>query len=91
MDKPGKYAAALAALNEPQNPEPKPPAVFLPEKRPIAYGKRSRVGWSQRSVLLKDDSVSLAKERLRGRGDRTDFSDLMQALLEAWLGPPNDA
>jgi hypothetical protein len=85
MDKPGKYAAALAALNNPHNPEPKPPTVSLPEKQPIAYGKRSRAGWSQRSVLLKDESVNLAKERLRARGDRTDFSDLVQALLEAWL------
>jgi len=30
----------------------------------------------------------VASARLRRRGDRTDFSDLMQALLEAWLATP---
>lgn len=29
-----------------------------------------------------------ALERLKRRNDRTDFSDLMQALLEAWLQTP---
>jgi hypothetical protein len=26
--------------------------------------------------------------RVKRRGDKTDFSDLMQALLEAWLATP---
>jgi hypothetical protein len=81
-EKPGKYAAALAAISK---PEPKPPTVFLPEKQPVLTGKRSTPGWKAKQVLLKEETIALATERLRTRGDRTDFSDLMQALLEAWL------
>jgi aryl carrier-like protein len=43
------------------------------------------VGWRQKAVLLAEESILRATERLKRRGDRTDFSDLMQALLEAWL------
>jgi hypothetical protein len=85
-DKPGKYAAALAAINHPGE---QPPAVLLPMKAPIPLGKRSTPGWKQKSVLLKEESVAQATARLARRGDRTDFSDLMQALLEAWLGTPD--
>jgi aryl carrier-like protein len=45
-------------------------------------------GWRQKSVLLKQASIEQAAQRLKQRGDRTDFSDLMQALLEAWLQTP---
>ena len=84
-EKQGKYAAALAAIS---NPAPKPPAVFLPDKKPALTGKRSMPGWKPKQVLLKEETIALASERLRTRGDRTDFSDLMQALLEAWLEVP---
>ncbi len=50
--------------------------------------KRSMPGWRQKSVLLKQASIEQAAQRLKQRGDRTDFSDLMQALLEAWLQTP---
>jgi hypothetical protein len=85
VKKPGKYAAALAAINEPQ------PAnqIALPLKPEPPRGKRSTAGWKQKAVLLKIESVQRATERLRRRNDRTDFSDLMQALLEAWLGMPD--
>lgn len=36
-------------------------------------------------MLLKEQGVQRAVERLKRRNDRTDFSDLIQALLEAWL------
>ena len=42
-------------------------------------------GWKQKAVLLKEESIARANARLKTRADRTDFSDLMQALLEAWL------
>jgi hypothetical protein len=81
VEKPGKYAAALAAISEP-NPSNH---VALPLKPEQPRGKRSTAGWKQKAVLLKEESVSAATDRLRQRNDRTDFSDLMQALLEAWL------
>jgi len=82
VDKPGKYAAALAAINQ---PEAKAPAVLLPLKTLPPSGKRSTPGWKQKAVLLQEETVKQAHRKLRLRGDRTDFSDLMQALLEAWL------
>lgn len=44
----------------------------------------------QKSVLLKEESIQQARERLRRSGDRMDFSDLMQALPETWLDARND-
>jgi hypothetical protein len=83
-EKPGKYAAALAAISQPQQPG----QVALPLKPEPPRGKRSTAGWKQKAVLLKEASVQEALDRLKRRGDRTDFSDLMQALLEAWLETP---
>ena len=84
-DKPGKYAAALAAINEPAE---QASTVLLPVKAPIPSGKRSTPGWKQKAVLLGEESMDRATMRLKQRGDKTDFSDLMQALLEAWLQTP---
>jgi hypothetical protein len=81
-----KWDKTLAALNYPTK---EPPTVLLPVKAPIPSGKRSTPGWKQKSVLLKEESVDRANELLKRRGDRTDFSDLMQALLDAWLNTPN--
>jgi len=87
-EKPGKYAAALAAINEPG--EDQPPAVVLPSK--VLTGKRGRAGWRQKAVLLREESIQRATERLdrinKQRNTRTDFSDLMDTLLEAWLQTP---
>jgi len=80
-EKPGKYAAALAAINQPEQPS----QVALPLKPEPPRCKRSTAGWKQKAVLLKEASIEDALARLKRRGDRTDFSDLMQALLEAWL------
>ena len=85
-DKPGKYAAALAAINVPEESRAH---VALPLKPEPPRGKRSTAGWKQKAVLLKEESVARASERLKKRNDRTDFSDLMQALLEAWLDTPS--
>src|SRR5947209_2181197 len=69
MDKPGKYAAALAAIEE---PEVTPPTVLLPVKAPVPSGKRSTPGWKRKPVLLKEESVDQALARLKGprRQDR---------------------
>ena len=83
-DKPGKYAAALAALNQPAQPV----QLTLPQKPEAPRGKRSSIEWRQKAVLLREESILRATERLKRRNDRTDFSDLMQALLEAWLDTP---
>jgi hypothetical protein len=82
-----KWDKTLAKLNDPANPAPAL-TVLLPEKAPPPQGKRSMPGWKQKAVLLKEASVEEALQRLKRRGDRTDFSDLMQALLEAWLMTP---
>ena len=65
-----------------------PGQVALPLKPEPPRGKRSTAGWKQKAVLLKEVSIEEAQARLKRRGDRTDFSDLMQALLEAWLDTP---
>jgi len=83
-DKPGKYAAALAAIHQPAQPT----QIALPLKPEPPRGKRSTAGWKQKAVLLKEESVRQAMDRLKQRNDRTDFSDLVQALLEAWLHTP---
>jgi hypothetical protein len=83
-EKPGKYAAALAGLHEPMLSQ----HITLPPKPEPPKGKRSREGWRQKQVLLNAASVDHANARLRNRGDKTDFSDLMQALLDAWLATP---
>jgi len=82
----GKYGSLMSEIRQEQTHQPA--AVLLPERRPVLLGKRSTPGWKQKSVLLKEESVRGAQERLRKRGDSTDFSDLMQALLEAWLITP---
>lgn len=84
-EKPGKYAAALAAVARSETPQNH---IALPMKPEPPRGKRSTAGWKQKAVLLKEGSIDAANVRLKARGDRTDFSDLMQALLEAWLATP---
>jgi hypothetical protein len=69
-------------------PKPEPPTVLpvlLPQKPPPPAGKRSGPAYTQKGVFLKKASVAEANARLDARGDKTDFSDLMQSLLEAWL------
>jgi Mrp family chromosome partitioning ATPase len=70
-----------------QTPEPKN-QIALPLKPEPPKGKRSTAGCKQKAGLLKEESVARASERLKRRNDRTDFSDLVQALLEAWLETP---
>jgi hypothetical protein len=82
----GKYGSLMSEIRQEQAAQP--PPVLLPEKRPALTGKRSAAGWKQKSVLLREESVGRAQERLRRRGDKTDFSDLMQAILDAWLAAP---
>jgi hypothetical protein len=84
-EKPGKYAAALAGINQPHQPAGQ---IALPMKPEAPRGKRSREGWRQKQVLLNSESVERATIRLKRRPDKTDFSDLMQFLLDAWLATP---
>jgi hypothetical protein len=44
--------------------------------------------YTQKGAFLKKETIRLANERLSRRPDKTDFSDLLQALLEAWLAAP---
>ena len=84
-DKPGKYATALAAINQPQE---QPAGLVLPPKNEPLRGKRSREGWRARQVLLKTESIQRAEDRLKLREDRPDFSDVVQFLLDTWLDTP---
>ena len=59
----------------------------LPVRRPT--GKRSNPDWKQKAVLLKIASCEAAEARLRKNHEGTDFSDLMQALLDQWLDAPS--
>lgn len=52
---------------------------------PKPAGKRSDPAWKQFSVLLKIKSQEEATERLRKKYKGTDFSELLQALLDQWL------
>ena len=65
-----------------------PPTVFLPEKDPFLSGKRTTPGWRPKQVLLKEEAIASAQEKLKSRGDKTDFSDLVPVLLVAWLQTP---
>ena len=78
------YAAALAGINQTVVPEPAT-HIALPLKSEPPRGKRSTAGLEQKAVLLKEDSIERATERMKRRNRRTDISDLMQALLDAWL------
>jgi len=63
--------------------------VLLPEESPPASGKRSTHGWKRKAVLLKEETVAPAQQELKARGEKTDFSDLVQALLDAWVKTPD--
>ena len=52
-------------------------------------GKRSSADFRQKSVLLRVASIDAAESRLKRKHKGTDFSDLMQALLEKWLDEPS--
>lgn len=51
-------------------------------------GKRSSADYRQKSVLLKVVSIDQAEQLLRKNHKGTDFSELMQALLDKWLAEP---
>ena len=80
---------ALANLKQMKDepPEQMAPTLagVLPPKPPKPLGKRSDPAYKQYSVLLKHEDHDAALDRLRMRGDGTDFADLMQALLAAYL------
>jgi|GEM_PF-6716497 len=52
-------------------------------------GKRSSADYRQKSVLLKVVSIDQAEQLLRKNHKGTDFSELMQALLDKWLAEPS--
>ena len=85
----GKYGGLLSEIRQEQQATPRPAsAPLLPAKPPPPVGKRSDPAYIQKGVLLKKESIARASEKLKRRHDRTDFSDLMQAMLDAWLNGP---
>jgi hypothetical protein len=88
-EKKGKYSGLLSEVRQEQ--EEKAPAVLpvlIPIKPPVPAGKRSDPDYTQKGVFLKKATIARAAERLKRRRDKTDFSDLTQALIEAWLSTP---
>lgn len=88
-EKRGKYSELLSEVRREQ--QAKPPTVLpalIPVKPPAPAGKRSDPDYTQKGVFLKKATIARAVERLKRRGDKTDFSDLTQALMEAWLSTP---
>jgi hypothetical protein len=86
----GKYGGLLSEIRNEQV-QAKPPAVLpvlIPAKPPAPAGKRSDPAYIQKGVFLRKETIQSASERLSRRGDKTDFSDLLQALLVAWLASP---
>ncbi len=91
--------AALAEIHrlqtEPDGPEPVVPAIqpapaLTPEEgrgrgRP-ATGKRSNPQWKLYSHFLKKQTQRAAAARLQAEDDGRDLSDVLQELLERWLG-----
>jgi len=87
MAEKGKYGGILSEIRQEQA-VPRPAdgsALLVPIKPPAPAGKRSDPAYTQKGAFLKKETIRLANERLGRRGDKTDFSDLLQALLEAWL------
>jgi hypothetical protein len=62
--------------------------MLLPVKAPIPSGNRGTPGWKQKAVFLKEESIDRAAARLKQQGDKTDFPNVMQALVEAWPQTP---
>ena len=62
-------------------------SLDLPTRKPT--GKRSNPEWKQKAVLLRIASCEAAEARLRKHHKGTDFSDLIQALLDQWLDAPS--
>ena len=90
--------AALADLHRHQEPEVEKPAVesvapmsaLVPEEgrgrgRP-ATGKRSNPEWKLYSHFLKKQTQRAAAARLQAEDNGRDLSDVLQELLEGWLG-----
>jgi hypothetical protein len=67
------------------------PTALLPVKPQAPFGKRSTPGWEQKSVLVKEESVRRANEKLRHRGDCTDFPTSCRLCWISGLMPPNEA
>jgi len=61
--------------------------LSLPSRK--LTGKRSSADYRQKSVLLRITSIDAAEAQLRKKHKGTDFSELMQALLEKWLAEPS--
>ena len=83
----GKYGNLLSEIRDEQQVKPAS-TILIPVKPPRLAGKRSDPAFLQKGIFLKKETIRLASDRLVLRPDKMDFSDLMQALLEAWLDTP---
>ena len=81
----GKFGA-LAELNGRRPPMSSPAAIAPAAAFGRKLGKRSNPEFKQYSVLLKKASQREATDILRRLDDGRDFGDLVQSLLEDWLG-----
>lgn len=63
----------------------KPAKQDNPPEESTKRGKRSRDGYSQRSLWLPDELVRKAKAKLILEENEKDFSDLVAELLGTWV------
>jgi hypothetical protein len=71
------------------NPNPHLASHLAPAEAAPAGRKAARPGIHSERRLSQKDSIAAANARLAEREDKTDFSDLVQALLEAWINTRN--
>jgi hypothetical protein len=77
--------APRPARARPQRPEPQRPPATVRASVGRPPGKRSDPAWKQFSVLLKKETQREAAGILRSKDEGTDFSGLVQKLLEVWI------
>ncbi len=85
----GLLDAAKSKESEPEELEAKPPQlvedVEQPLKRGRPKGKRSHPDYEQVTAYIKKDTYQEIKISLLREGQKREFSELIQELLEDWL------
>ena len=82
-----KWDKTLSALNQPSKAPAQTPSVLLPVKAPLLHVKRSTPCMEAQTNVAEGGHRCAGAAKLKG-GDKTDSSDLVQALLERWLQNP---
>jgi hypothetical protein len=85
----GLLDAAKGKESEPEELEAKPPQLVedieQPLKRGRPKGKRSHPDYEQVTAYIKKDTYQDIKITLLREGQKREFSELIQELLDDWL------